>query len=471
MAIPDPQLRAHLHPPGWQNPAPAPRYNLVVIGGGTAGLVAAAGAAGLGARVALVERHLLGGDCLVAGCVPSKALISAARQRLPFAAAMQRVRGARVTIAPHDSAQRFAALGVDVFFGDGRFADRQTVAVGGQRLRFARAVIATGSRAALPPIEGLAAASPLTTDSIFELTQAPERLAIIGGGAIGCEIGQAMQRLGVQVTLFHDQPRLLDREDPEAGTIVEQALRRDGVRVLPGARVRRVETRGALHTIVHAGGADDVDAILVSAGRVANVQGLGVADAGVALDDEGRVRVDDFLRTSNPRIYACGDVCLPWKFTHAADAAARIVIQNALFAVGPLGRRRVSALNMSWCIFTDPEVAHVGSATDVDTYVERLTSLDRAVTDGATDGFVKVHTRRGNGTIAGATIVAPRAGDMIAEVAVAMAGRLSLGALAGVIHPYPTYAEAIRKCGDAYNRTRLTPRVARILDWWLRRSR
>jgi pyruvate/2-oxoglutarate dehydrogenase complex dihydrolipoamide dehydrogenase (E3) component len=467
MATSDTQLNAHLHPPGWTNPSSAEKYNLVVVGGGTAGLVAAAGAAGLGARVALVEKHLLGGDCLVTGCVPSKTLISCARQRLPFREAMETVREARAVIAPHDSARRFAGLGVDVFFGEGRFADGEILSVAGERLHFARAVIATGGRPTLPPIPGLDAAAPLTNETIFELTDAPRRLAVIGGGAIGCELAQAMQRLGVQVVLFDGKPRLLDREDAGAAAIIEQTLRREGVRVVLSARITQVEKRGEARLVTHAGGIEEVDAILVSAGRAANVAGLDLAAAGVALTDDGRVRVDDFLRTTNPRIYACGDVCLPWNLTHAADASARIVIQNALFAVGPLGRRRLSALNMSWCTYTEPEVAQVGTSHDTDTYTQPLATLDRAITDGATDGFVKIHTRRGR--IAGATIVAPRAGEMISEVAVAMAGNVSVGALASVIHPYPTYAEAIRKCGDAYNRTRLTPRVKALFNWWLRR--
>ena len=250
-----------------------------------------------------------------------------------------------------------------------------------------------------------------------------------------------------------------------------------------GARIGRVDVRDGTRAIAYeangTAGLVDADIVLVSAGRTPNVEGLNVAAAGVALEADGAVRVDDFLRTTNPRIYACGDVCLPWKFTHAADAAARIVIQNALFAVGPLGRRRLSELAMAWCTFTDPEVAHAGltereargRGIDVSTFVQPLATLDRAMTDAATDGFAKIHVRRGTGRIVGATIVAPHAGDVIGEVSVAMASRMSLGTLAQAIHPYPTYAEAIRKCGDLYNRTRLTPRVKAIFTWWLRRSR
>jgi pyruvate/2-oxoglutarate dehydrogenase complex dihydrolipoamide dehydrogenase (E3) component len=468
------QLAALVRPPDWVNPTPAARYNLVVIGGGTAGLVAAAGAAGLGARVALVERDRLGGDCLNTGCVPSKTLISSARARLSFPDAMDRVRRARLALAPHDSAPRFHDLGVDVFFGEARFTAHDVVAVGSDRLRFSRAVIATGARATIPPVPGLAESRPLTNEDVFELTEAPGRMAVVGGGPLGCELAQAFQRLGVSVVLLHDMPRLLDREDADASAAVERALARDGVTIVRGARITRVDLQGGRRVLVYESldgpGSVNADAILVSAGRTANVDRLDVGAAGVDLAPGGGVRVDDFLRTTNPRIYACGDVCLPWKFTHAADVSARIVVQNALFAAGPLARRRLSTVTMSWCTYTEPEVAHVGRA-DGDVYVQPFASLDRAVTDGATDGFVKIFTRPGGGQIVGATIVGARAGELVSEVAVAMAGKLSLGALAGVVHPYPTYAEAIRKCGDAYNRTRLTPQVRAFLEWWLRRSR
>jgi pyruvate/2-oxoglutarate dehydrogenase complex dihydrolipoamide dehydrogenase (E3) component len=476
-------LLAHVRPPHWVNPAPRARYHLVVIGGGTAGLVTAAGAAGLGARVALIERHMLGGDCLNTGCVPSKALLSAARGGEGFARAFARVREARAAIAPHDSADRFQGLGVDVFFGDARFLDREHVGVDDQRLHFARAVIATGSRPAIPPIPGLAAASPLTSETVFDLQDPPRRLAIIGGGPVGCELAQAFAHLGVKVILFQDQPRLLERDDADAAAMIEVGLQREGVRTVTGARILSVETFGETRSIRYesASGSSgiDVSAILVCAGRLPNTGSLDLDAAAVAVAENGAVRVDDFLRTTNPRIFACGDVCLPWKFTHAADAAARIVIQNALFATGPFGWRRLSALTMGWCTFTNPEVAQVGLTEDdartkgvaVDTFKQRLADLDRAVTDNRPDGFVKIHVRKGTPHVVGATIVGPRAGDIIGELAVAMTAKVTLARLASVIHPYPTYADAIRLCGDAYNRTRLTPAVKTLLRWWLRRIR
>jgi pyruvate/2-oxoglutarate dehydrogenase complex dihydrolipoamide dehydrogenase (E3) component len=487
------RLVSNLHPPDWQNPAPAPRYNLVVIGAGTAGLVTAAGAAGLGAKVALVEKHLLGGDCLNVGCVPSKAVIRCSRAvfdakvagqfgvrlgappEVDFAAVMERMRKLRADISPHDSAQRFAKLGVDVFLGDARFAGPDTVEVAGQTLRFKRAVIATGARATQPPIPGLAEAGYLTNETVFSLTECPARLAVIGGGPIGCELAQAFQRLGSQVSVLHKNAHLLDREDMDAAAIVQSAFIREGVAVRLNARITRVERNGGEKRVCfEVEGKEEtiaVDEILAGAGRAPNVEGLNLETVGVQYDPRKGVLVNDCLQTTNPRIYAAGDICLAWKFTHAADFAARIVIQNALF----LGRKKASALTMPWATYTDPEIAHVGvyerdareRGLEVDTYVREFKDVDRAVLDGEEDGFVKIHVKKGRDEILGATIVARHAGEMISEISVAMAARLGLGKLASVIHPYPTQAEAIRQCGDAYNRTRLTPAVKKWMGRWL----
>lgn len=490
-------LVANVHPRDWRQPSPAPRYNLVVIGGGTAGLVTAAGAAGLGARVALVERRLLGGDCLNVGCVPSKCVIRSSRVvgdvraavalgvsvrgsvEPDFGAVMERMRGIRARISHHDSAERFRGLGVDVFLGDGRFTGRDTVEVNGTALRFRKAVIATGARAHHPTVPGLDEAGFLTNETVFELTELPRRLAVIGAGPIGCEMAQAFRRLGSEVTLVHQGGHVLNREDADAAGIVQRTFFDEGIRLALGARLTRVE-QGPEGKILHCQMPRGplrvaVDEILVGAGRVPNVDGLGLDTAGVAYDRKTGVTVNDRLQTANPRIYAAGDVCMGEKFTHAADFSARVVIQNALF----LGRKRLSALTIPWCTYTDPEVAHVGlyerdaerRGIPIDTYVRPFSEVDRAVADGEEDGFVKVHVRKGGDRIVGATIVARHAGDMINELTLAMTAGIGLGRLASVIHPYPTQAEAIRQLGDVFNRTRLTPTIKRCFAAWLRWTR
>jgi len=280
--------------------------------------------------------------------------------------------------------------------------------------------------------------------------------------------------------LLHTKDRLLPRDDPEAAAIVEGSLRRDGVELILNAQLERVASEQAAKVLSYQAngrpGRTSVDAILVAAGRAPNIEELNLAAAGVAADARSGVRVDDFLRSSNPRVSACGDVCLANKFTHAADFTARLVIQNMLFSFGPIGRRRLSQLTIPWCTYTDPEVAQVGLAEPqaragglaVDVFSQPFARVDRAVTDGDTDGFVKMVTPKGSGTILGATVVGRDAGDLISEISVAMAGRVSLGGLAQVIHPYPTQAEAIRQCGDLYNRARLTPAVKKWLERWLR---
>jgi pyruvate/2-oxoglutarate dehydrogenase complex dihydrolipoamide dehydrogenase (E3) component len=486
-------LVSNLHPPDWANPEPAGRYNLVVIGAGTAGLISAAGSAGLGARVALVEREYLGGDCLNVGCVPSKALIRASRAaaevrdahdygvevpagaRVNFPAVMERMRRLRASLSPTDSAARYRGLGVDVFFGEARFTDPDAVEVGGRVLRFSRAVIATGARAARPDIPGLAEAGFLTNETVFTLTELPPRLAVIGAGPVGCELVQAFARFGAHVSLLGDRPQIMPREDPDAARVVEKHMQRDGVNLVLGCKVVRVTREGAEKVLhLECGGRPTevrADAILVGVGRAPNVQGFGLEAAGVAYDAKEGVHVNDRLQTTNGRIFAAGDICSRFKFTHLADAHARIAIQNALF----FGRARASALVIPWCTYTDPEIAHVGlyeaeakaRGIDVRTFTEPMAHVDRAVLDGDTDGFVKVHVRAGSDRIVGATVVARHAGEMISELTLAMVGGLGLGTLARTIHPYPTQAEAIKRVADAYNRTRLTPFVKGLFRKWM----
>lgn len=487
-------LVANVHPRDWTNPEPAPSYNLVVLGGGTAGLITAAGAAGLGAKVALVEREHLGGDCLNVGCVPSKALLRAARAvadvrdagqygvevpdgaRVNFPAVMERMRRLRSEISPHDSAQRYRdELGVDVFLGEGRFVDSDSVEVDGQQLRFRRAVIATGARAMPLPIPGLAEAGYLTNETVFSLTELPKRLAIIGAGPIGCEMAQAFARFGSQVTLLEVMPQILIREDKDAAALIQAALIRDGVSLVLGCQITGVERDGQDTVLrVEKDGQQEeirVDAVLLGVGRAPNVEGMNLEAVDVEFDTRQGVKVDDRLQTTNPRIYAAGDICSPYKFTHMADALARVVIQNTLF----VGRAKASALTVPWCTYTDPEIAHVGlyeheaekQGIAIQTFYQEMGQVDRAVLEGDTEGFVKIHTKAGKDTILGATIVTRHAGEMISELTLAMVGGLGLGTLARTIHTYPTQAEAIKRAADAYNRTRLTPRVKSLFTKWL----
>ncbi|HEY5974105.1 MAG TPA: mercuric reductase [Geobacteraceae bacterium] len=493
----DQALATAVHPADWVNPVPAGRYNLVVIGGGTAGLVSAAGAAGLGAKVALVERHLLGGDCLNAGCVPSKGLIRAARALHDarhaaefgvrggegvsgdFTAAMERLRRLRSQLSAHDSARRFRdELGVDVFFGQATFDGSDCVAVAGQRLFFHRAAICTGARAAAPPIPGLADAGYLTNETVFTLTELPPRLAVIGAGPIGCELAQAFARFGSRVTLLGHAPQLLGREDRDAAALLQTAFVREGIDLRLGVQLDRVEQRGGerLVQFVQDGRQSEVtvDQILVGVGRTPNLGGLGLDRAGIDWE-KGGITVTDTLRTTNRRVYAAGDCCSPLKFTHTADAQARILLANALFA----SRQKNSALTVPWCTYTDPEVAHVGLyerdarelGIQVTTLTVPLSEVDRAILDGEAEGFARVHLRVGTDKILGATIVARHAGEMINELSLAITNNLGLAAIGRTIHPYPTQAEVVRKLADAWSRTRLTPTVKKILASWLRWQR
>ncbi|NOY28709.1 MAG: mercuric reductase, partial [Planctomycetes bacterium] len=399
------KLEENVHPRDWTNPTPSGRYNLVVIGAGTAGLVAAAGAAGLGAKVALIERELMGGDCLNVGCVPSKALISAARAvrtvryadelgvqvpegtTVDFARVMQRMRRLRAEISPNDSAARFRDLGIDVYLGQGTFVDSNTVEVGDQRLQFKKAVIATGARASAPPIPGLEQVDYLTNESLFSLTELPGRLGVVGAGPIGCELAQAFSLFGSEVFLVESAHGILPREDRDAAEIVEASILRDGVKLLCCGKNLQLEPGelGQVRLTLESHGRsyhETVDKLLVAAGRTPNVENLGLEVAGVDFDHLG-VKVNDRLQTANPNIFAAGDICSPYKFTHAADFMARTVIQNALFK----GRAKASSLIIPWSTYTSPEVAHVGLSPQeaksqgiaIQTYTQEMKEVDRAI--------------------------------------------------------------------------------------------
>lgn len=487
------ELEANVHPPDWVNPVPQKKYHLVVIGAGTAGLVTAMGAAGLGAKVALVEKDLMGGDCLNVGCVPSKALIAAGRAaaaaktasefgvnvsgcKTDFPTVMHRMRKLRASISHHDSAKRFSDAGVDVFLGAGRFDGRRTVVVGDQTLRYRRAVIATGAKASLPPIPGLDRVDVLTNETLFSLTELPPRLIVIGGGPVGAEMAQTFAQLGSRVTLIEKSDSILSREDPQAARIVQASLVNDGVDVLTRANIEEVlQDESEKRVVIRvAGKTQQISAehILVGIGRAPNVTGLGLETVGVSYDKRKGVEVDDRLRTTNKQIFAAGDICSRFKFTHAADFMARTVIQNALFP----GRAKFSSLTIPWATYTSPELAHVGlseqsatdSETEIDTWIQPLDGVDRSILEGHTNGFVKVHTRKGSDKIVGATVVAENAGDMISEITLAMTQGIGLGKIASVVHPYPTTADAIRKLGDQYNKTRLTPFVQKLFAAWLK---
>ena len=499
-------LAENVRPSHWVNPQAAERYNIVVIGAGTAGLITAVVAASLGAKVALVEKHLMGGDCLNVGCVPSKGMIRASRAwadlrnaeefglHIPpgvtydFGAAMARMRKLRARISHNDSVDRYTKLGVDVYLGIARFTSDDTIQVegpaGDRRLHFVKAAICTGARASAPPIPGLQEAGYLTNETVFSLTELPQRLGVIGAGPIGCELAQAFARFGSQVSLIEALHGIMPNEDRDAADIVEHRMLRDGVTLLCCGKDLKVEKTdaGKRLTVDSHGRQYDVtvDEILVGTGRTPNVDGLGLESVGVEHDKNG-VTVNARLQTTNSRIFAAGDICSRYKFTHAADAMAQIVIQNALFP-HPFGLAYASAdsLIMPWCTFTEPEVAHVGmyeqdakdKGIEVETYTYRLDEVDRAILDGEEEGFARIHVQKGTDKIVGATIVAAHAGDMISEFSVLMKAGAGAKTIAGTIHPYPTQAEVNKRVVNLWRKAHFSSGTKNLLTklfTWMRR--
>ncbi len=499
-------LVENVHPSSWVNPEPTGRYNIVVIGAGTAGLITAVVAASLGAKVALIEKHLMGGDCLNVGCVPSKGVIRAARAwadlkqatefglhipagvKYDFGAVMERMRKLRARISHNDSAHRYTKLGVDVYIGSGRFAGADTIQVegpaGSRTLTFARAAICTGARASTSPTPGLKEAGYLTNETVFSLTELPQRFGIIGAGPIGCELAQSFARFGSQVYLIEAMHGIMPNEDRDAAEIVEQQMIKDGVKLLccgKDLKVNKTEQGRRLTVDSHGQQYDvTVDEILVGVGRTPNVEGIGLEAVGVEYDKNG-VTVNARLQTTNPKIFAAGDICSRYKFTHAADAMAQIVIQNALFPHPfGLGYASVESLVMPWCTFTEPEVAHVGlyekdaqaKGLEVETYTFKLDEVDRAILDGEDEGFARVHIQKGTDKILGATIVAAHAGDMISEFSVLMKAGAGAKTIAGTIHPYPTQAEVNKKVVNLWRKAHFTQatknRLMKLFAWMRR---
>ncbi|MBI2337144.1 MAG: mercuric reductase [Deltaproteobacteria bacterium] len=462
-------------------------YHLIVIGGGSGGLVTAAGAAGLGAKVALIEKHKMGGDCLNTGCVPSKAIIRSAKiahdaqtaDRFGFTphrfdikldAVLASVREVQAKIAHHDSVERFTSLGVDVYQGNYSFISSHQISDGKETLEAKRFVIATGAAPFVPPLAGLADIPYLTSDNVWELKELPKKMVVLGGGPIGCELAQTFFRLGSKVSIIDTADCLLSREDSDASCLIKEQFQKEGIEVLVNTRAEKIHKTGSGYELMVSQASNGIsfDQILVAVGRAPNVNQLGLEKAGVTYDKKG-IKIDATLRTSAKHIYACGDVVGSYQFTHTADFQARLILRNALFP----GKSKINYRVVPWCTFTEPEVARVGlneseakqKKVSVDVFTYSLSDLDRAVCDREPQGFVKVLTKKGTDQILGVTLVGAHAGDLLHELALAMHQKIGLKKLAAMIHIYPTLAEVSKRIADTYQRTRLTANSKK----WLKR--
>jgi pyruvate/2-oxoglutarate dehydrogenase complex dihydrolipoamide dehydrogenase (E3) component len=472
-------FQRRVRPEHYQNPAPASVYDLVVLGAGPAGITAAETAARLGARVALIERNRLGGNSLNAGSIPSKSIIKSAgvysathkaeefgvpiptTPALDFARVIERMRRIRTRIAEHYSVDRLRDLGIDLYFDTACFDTADSLRIRDTSLRFKKAIIATGARPKAPDeIPGLEETGYLTSASIFDLDHLPKRLAVIGGGPLGCELAQAFCRLGSQVTIVQNDPKFLPREERDAAEILSRALARDGVGIRLNTTVvgaRKADGAKVLQTVNNDVKSDiEADEILLSIGRVANIQDLNLEKAGIAIDSKRSVDVDDFLRTKNPAVYAAGDVCMDLKFTNAAQASAGIAVRNALLG----SEERQSALKIPWCTYCEPEIAHIGlnvwdarlRSVPIKSYTVLMHDVDRAITDSSDAGFVKIHIAENTDRILGATIVASRASELVNEMSVIMSAGIGMHDLAAIVHTYPAESGAILLAAQAWLR-------------------
>jgi pyruvate/2-oxoglutarate dehydrogenase complex dihydrolipoamide dehydrogenase (E3) component len=469
-------------------------HDLIVIGGGTAGLVTSAGAAGIGARVALIEQERLGGECLWTGCVPSKALIACARAAraactawrfgvhvpgasVDFGRVMQWVYEAQRRIEPHDSPERFRSLGVEVVRGTARFVGERTLRADGRVMSAKRVVVATGSKPAVPPIEGLTGVPFVTNETIFSLERQPETLLVLGAGPIGLELAQAFARLGTTVRVLEAEARLLPREDEELAELLGQQLAAEDVEILLDTKVTRVSREGGTIRLSGARGDGtpvmvEGDTLLVATGRVSNVAPLEAEKAGIETGKSGVV-VDERLRTTANGVWAAGDVTGGLRFTHVADYQARLVVRNAFFPIAT----KADYSAVPWVTFTEPELAHVGltereaherHGDGVRVWRRPFDDVDRAIADGETQGMVKLITDR-KGKILGGHILGHGAGNLIGEVVLAMKHGISAAKLGSTVHAYPTYPEAVKQAAEGYYKSRFRGPIRAIARWFARR--
>lgn len=484
-------------------------YNVIAIGAGSAGLITSAAISGLGGRVALIERAKMGGDCLNYGCVPSKGLIASARlvqaireaekwglaqqdPQFEFTKIFESMRSRRAKIEPNDSQERFEKLGVDVFRGEARFVSPHEIQVGGQTLRAKNFVITAGSRARVPDIEGINDVPYFTNETIFDkLDRKPKEIIITGGGPIGCELGQAFNRLGVKVYLLQRGPKILPKEDPDVADFMRQKFEAEGIHMLTGRTPKKIEYREGKHHLRVESSLPDgstqpetivADAFLAAAGRVPNIEKLNLDAAGVAYSKRG-ITVNHFLQTSQAHIYAAGDIVGFYQFTHLADYHARTVVENIIRSTIPPLRalKKFAATDyrcLPWATYTSPEIGQVGlnetaaqkQGIPYDLYKAEMGEVDRAIVERHDEGFLKVLTQKGSDKILGVTLVSEHGGDLIHEFILAMKNNIGLGQISKAVHIYPTFAEIARRVGDAYNKTLLTPKKHSFLKWLFKRQ-